>query len=1103
MPLATDESLPSNYQEFPDGSILRMVFHNFLYNLRAHMFHSHPKFEHDSGSQWKWKEFNYLRNLFGMWRKSEDVGKIRKNFGLYQTRMSRRIRRNSNVSINSVINHVERFFSADENKGPQTIRLTLRVGKAPEYRLNNSVATQTHINDLRKQYNIQIDNPCAFLAQDKVKSFSEQSAIELLRNTEKAASDDLDRIHRELIGQRVDSTTIEEKCVSSDKAVKHLEDEITKIQPLVENYRKKLALQSKLRLLEKKKKILEYEEADKELQDEKMKADDALKEYREAENSVEDCERRKKILEEKARRERSAIVDLRSKAMSCLASVQEDTHKKLIETELGRAKTRLDDARKQASNHEQKVSEIRDNLEAAKRKLEEAKEDAVGFNEFKIDYDRKEAKFRAMKEEVYREESKDPFQGEIVSLQNSLFDLYFLLIFIPLEVRSAPRTQNIMDQRLNEMRRKNEHAWKAYTFYLDNRDIFKGPVYMPLMDIILKSPEAATLLENSFSIRDRFMFVCTNKDDEKRLNNDKVTWRINTSVVYDDKVDQAMYDAELPSQLRKVGFDKLITECFDAPAPLKQYMCNVSGIHKIPFGNISHENMDVASKTLSQFHMEVYLTPRLRVAFKSSEYSRNIIQTSSAIRRAEFFDHSFLRVNPEEQKSEIGTWNQKIGQLKKEQEEWKNRIAEKIREVHKKQDMMKQEFMNWRAKLHSVRKWENDIRKYKDDFEILGNSTVNVEEAEQDYKKAERSAVEKTKKMMNTMLEGQKQVLEHYREIGRRSLITAMCNTKASRLIVEANTHREKLLELKDMKDHAENHLRAAVNKKKVARNNLILECELQNLDEEAMNVTEKKVWQQLNKMFKEAEVPTDIDTLTQSITNERTRLKLAEDSGEDGSEDHEQRLAKLEVDLATENTKREKLINNRKNLHDKLGSDIDTWKKGIDEMIEQINKNYIKFFEFLGCRGEVSLDVPENPLDIEKYGIMIMVCFRKGESMKRLDNKVQSGGERSVATMLYLLALQQLCPVPFRCIDEINQGMDPTNERKVFEIMVGLWNGTAGTLSKTQYFLLSPKLLHGLDLRDNVNIILANSTLETNHRNFYKTTSKLDALFAEMGIAA
>ena len=43
-----------------------------------------------------------------------------------------------------------------------------------------------------------------------------------------------------------------------------------------------------------------------------------------------------------------------------------------------------------------------------------------------------------------------------------------------------------------------------------------------------------------------------------------------------------------------------------------------------------------------------------------------------------------------------------------------------------------------------------------------------------------------------------------------------------------------------------------------------------------------------------------------------------------------------------------------------------------------------------------------------------------------------QSGGERSVATALYMLALQELTTVPFRCVDEINQGMDARNERWV-----------------------------------------------------------------------
>ena len=40
------------------------------------------------------------------------------------------------------------------------------------------------------------------------------------------------------------------------------------------------------------------------------------------------------------------------------------------------------------------------------------------------------------------------------------------------------------------------------------------------------------------------------------------------------------------------------------------------------------------------------------------------------------------------------------------------------------------------------------------------------------------------------------------------------------------------------------------------------------------------------------------------------------------------------------------------------------------------------------------------------------------------------------MATALYMLALQELTTVPFRCVDEINQGMDATNERRVFELL-------------------------------------------------------------------
>lgn len=60
---------------------------------------------------------------------------------------------------------------------------------------------------------------------------------------------------------------------------------------------------------------------------------------------------------------------------------------------------------------------------------------------------------------------------------------------------------------------------------------------------------------------------------------------------------------------------------------------------------------------------------------------------------------------------------------------------------------------------------------------------------------------------------------------------------------------------------------------------------------------------------------------------------------------------------------------------------------------------------------------------DFTRYGVRIKVKFRDNEPLRELDQQHQSGGERSVSTMLYMLALQELSHVPFRCVDEINQG--------------------------------------------------------------------------------
>lgn len=54
---------------------------------------------------------------------------------------------------------------------------------------------------------------------------------------------------------------------------------------------------------------------------------------------------------------------------------------------------------------------------------------------------------------------------------------------------------------------------------------------------------------------------------------------------------------------------------------------------------------------------------------------------------------------------------------------------------------------------------------------------------------------------------------------------------------------------------------------------------------------------------------------------------------------------------------------------------------------------------------------------------LVLQVKFREHEQLCELSPFHQSGGERSVSTILYMMALQELTVVPFRVVDEINQG--------------------------------------------------------------------------------
>jgi chromosome segregation ATPase len=111
------------------------------------------------------------------------------------------------------------------------------------------------------------------------------------------------------------------------------------------------------------------------------------------------------------------------------------------------------------------------------------------------------------------------------------------------------------------------------------------------------------------------------------------------------------------------------------------------------------------------------------------------------------------------------------------------------------------------------------------------------------------------------------------------------------------------------------------------------------------------------------------------------------------------------------------------------------SWLPPLREIVTRISRSFTSLMADIRCTGEVILLEDEH--DYSKYAIEIKVSFRSGVELQRLTSSVQSGGEKSVSTMLYITALQDLTVCPFRLVDEINQGMDPKNERMIFTQVV------------------------------------------------------------------
>jgi chromosome segregation protein len=212
-----------------------------------------------------------------------------------------------------------------------------------------------------------------------------------------------------------------------------------------------------------------------------------------------------------------------------------------------------------------------------------------------------------------------------------------------------------------------------------------------------------------------------------------------------------------------------------------------------------------------------------------------------------------------------------------------------------------------------------------------------------------------------------------------------------------------------------------------------------------------KEATSELEEFIKKAEVEGPRLVSMKSINEILDEIRLSDGylaALADVSEDIErmyENYSKLYMELKD---KARIVAENHQKALEEVKTRMGSWQQVIQSLLDHVNLQYQTIMQKAGATGEVHL---VNGHDIEAAGLEVLVGF-KGAKPVPLNAYTQSGGERTTATMSFLLALQQHVRSPFRAVDEYDIHMDPKNREMIANLLIDAVKGLG-----VQYLAITP----------------------------------------------
>ncbi|XP_042483136.1 structural maintenance of chromosomes protein 5 isoform X2 [Macadamia integrifolia] len=883
-----------------------------------------------------------------------------------------------------------------------------------EWMLNGKVVPKKDVVEIIQGFNIQVNNLTQFLPQDRVCEFAKLTPIQLLEETERAVGDpQLPIQHHSLVDKSRELKRLEVTVKQNGDTLNQLKALNAEQEKDVERVRQREELLAKVESMRKKLPWLKYDKKQDEWKRAKEVVDNIKRELGKAATVANDHKER---LEEQKRRKLKQDGNCKNERNLLNTNIENRKKGVQVRGKYNRmGELRREDESRQGTILKEKEGLDADELELANMPTHDDRKDKIkslGHQIWERESSQKEKRSNLLGKEKALDEKKE----ELRKCLNSLRDM-----------------ESANNKLLQALKNTGaDYIFQAYQWVQEHRHELNKEIYGPvLLEVKVRQPVFANYLEEHVPKYIWKAFITQDSADRDILVRNLTKFDV-AVINYEQAERSNKVPLAVSEEMRKLGIYCRLDQVFDAPNAVKEVLISLSGLEHAFVGTKETDRKANEVQRLGIFDL---WTPENHYRWIRSRYGGHVSASVEHVPVSRLFQSSAdvgeiekCRSKKKELEEIIATLEESRKTLRDEFRYLEDDAAElyKQREelIHSNQhDNKKRRDLESRI---AQRKRKITSLEEGDDVDTITKKLVD--EAAQLNLRRFRITVDLKKSLIEAASHKWSYTIKHMASIELETKIRELeiDFKQKEKFAQQASQH------YNICKEELENHRRELVALKREAESIAVITPELE---------------QEFLKM------PSTIEDLEAAIEDNISEANSILFLNQNILEEYESRQRKIEsISRKLEADDRE-----LKRCLAEIDALKETWLPRLRSLVAKISETFSRNFQEMAIAGEVLLD--EHDMDYDQFGIVIKVKFRQTGQLQVLSAHHQSGGERSVSTILYLVSLQDLTHCPFRVVDEINQGMDPINERKMFQQLVR----AASQPNTPQCFLLTPKLLSDL----------------------------------------